>query len=307
MASPENAKVKELFENFVTAVTPTDDYQPGIPEFREEFDAMWAHLPVPDDAQITPTTIGGVPGLEVRHPDTSGDDVVLWFHGGAFVIGKSENYRSFGYELSKVTGARVLIPDYRLAPEDPYPAANDDAVAAYQGLLDEGLQPTQITVGGDSAGGGLAAALLVRLKNEGITQPGRAVLASPWCDQTNSSPSVTANAERDPVLSGEMLGVLGSLYLGDQNDPKDPLISAVHADLSGLPPLLIFVGTEEALLDDSVKLADNAKQAGVDATLVLTEGMYHVYPCFAAILPEAAEALEQAAQFIKGAAHQTAA
>lgn len=297
MASPENAKVKELYEGVVNSLIPTEDHTPGIPDFRAAYDNLCAQLPVPDDIQVEEVEHGGVPCIEVLHPSAMGDGVVVWFHGGGFVIGQAAGYKSFGYELSKASGAKIIFPDYRLAPEDPYPAGNDDAVAVYKALLEDGLQETDITVGGDSAGGGLAAALLVRLRDEGEPLPAGAWLSSPWCDLTNVNDSITANADKDPIVSGDMLGMLGPLYIGNA-DPKDPHMSAAHADLSGLPPLLIHVGTEETLYDDSIKLAERAKAAGVEVTLEIGEEMYHIYPCFGAILPEGAEAVKQAGAFV---------
>lgn len=297
MASPENVRVKELWEGVVNSLVPTETFTPGIPEFRIAYDNLCAQIPVPEGTKIEETVRGGVPCLDVLHPEASGDGVVLWFHGGGFVIGSARGYRSFASELSKATGAKVVLVDYRLAPESPHPAGNDDAVAVYQSVLEEGRNPSDIVVGGDSAGGGLAAAMLVRLRDEGVALPAAAWIISPWCDLTNINASITDNAAKDPIISIDVLQMVGPLYLADK-DPKDPHISAVHADLSGLPPLLIHVGADEGLVDDAKALATKAQAAGVETTLVIGEEMYHIYPCFAAILPEGRSAVEEAARFI---------
>lgn len=297
MASEQNAQVKALYDELVTSLAPTDDHTPGIDDFRAGYDKLCANFPDPEGATIEETDAGGVPVISVLHPSAMGDAVVLYFHGGGYVIGKAGGYKNFAAELSRVSGSKVLLVDYRLAPEDPYPAAVDDAVAAYQSLLDDGLQETDITLAGDSAGGGLVAATLLRLKDEGIDLPAGAVLYSPWCDLTNSGESLTANADKDPIIVKDMVDMLGGLYRGE-NDATNPYISALHGDLSGLPPLLIFVGTNEALLDDAKRLAAKAVEDGVEVTLEIGDDMYHIYPCFQHILPEGKEATKQSGRFI---------
>jgi monoterpene epsilon-lactone hydrolase len=187
-----------------------------------------------------------------------------------------------------------------MAPENPYPAALDDALAAYRGLLDDGIDPADLVVSGDSAGGGLALATLVALRDAGDRLPAAGVLLSPWADLTLSGDSMTTNESIDPLVNRELLGQMAAGYLGDQ-DPADPLASPVHADLVGLPPLLLQVGSSEVLEDDAVRIADKVLAGGGEATLQVGYEMVHVFQMFADKLPEAVAAIEQVGRFVRRA------
>jgi acetyl esterase/lipase len=206
-------------------------------------------------------------------------------------------HRAFLAQLARATGTRVLAVDYRLAPEHPYPAALEDAVAAYRWALDAGYAPSQVVVAGDSAGGGLALATVVALRDAGAPLPAGAVCLSPWLDLALTGASMRSNARVDPILSYEILDGYARLY-ASAHDRTSPLISPLYADLRGLPPLLIQVGTEEVLLDDAVRCADRAQAAGVAVTLEVVDGMFHVFQMVGA-LPETQAAMREIAVFVK--------
>jgi acetyl esterase/lipase len=204
----------------------------------------------------------------------------LYLHGGWYVFGSAATYRELIGRLSLATGMWVLAPDYRLAPEHPFPAAVDDAVAAYRWLLGIGIEPGRIVIAGDSAGGGLAMATLVALSDAGDQLPAAAVLLSPAIDLTCSGDSYTSRATSDPLFTREQVVTLVAHYLAGA-DPTSPLASPIYADLAGLPPLLVHVGSDEVLLDDSTRLAERARAAGVEVDLKVWDGMWHGFQRFA--------------------------
>lgn len=223
---------------------------------------------------------------------------ILYLHGGAYVAMSAESYRTLTSRLAFGGQARLFALDYRLAPEHPFPAALEDAIAAYRALIAAGIAPARIVVAGDSAGGGLALALLIALRDENAALPAAAVLFSPWTDLAATGQSVVANSDSDALFFGAAIGRAARHYLGD-TPANNPLASPLYADLTGLPPLLIQVSDTEVLLDDSRRLAENASRAGVQVTLRVWKGLPHVWQFFAAILPEGRDALREAAGFIR--------
>jgi phosphinothricin tripeptide acetyl hydrolase len=221
---------------------------------------------------------------------------VLYLHGGGFVMGSPVTHRKLAGDISRASGARVLLLDYRLAPEHPNPAATDDGVQAYRWLLEQGVEPGSVAVAGDSAGGGLTVAVLLALRDAGAPMPAAAVCISPWVDMTGEAASITTRAERDPMVGTGDLARFTDWYLAGADARAS---SPVYADLQGLPPLLIHVGDEEILLDDSVLLAERATAAGVDATLEVWPEMFHVWHVFAGRVPESTAAVEQVGQFLR--------
>lgn len=264
---------------------------------RANFEAMLAAAPLDEAIAFEETTVGGVPALRATPPGASEERVMLYLHGGAFVIGSAHGYRAFWSGLARDTGVTGIAVDYRLAPEHPFPAAVDDALAAYRALLDEGRRPGQIVVAGDSAGGGLAASLLVAARDAGLPMPAGALLLSPWADLRCDAPSYESKAAEDLSLTPEDLRASADRYLNGA-DPAEPLASPVEADLSGLPPLLITVGSCEILLDDAVRLAARAGHCGVRVTLDVWPQMPHVWQSFAFMLSEGAEASLDATQWL---------
>jgi epsilon-lactone hydrolase len=223
---------------------------------------------------------------------------VLYLHGGGYVMGSLATHRKLAGDVSRAAGARVLLLDYRLAPEAPYPAAVDDAVAAYRWLLAAGIEPQAIAVAGDSAGGGLTVATLLALRDRGFPMPGAGVAISPWADLTMESASIEGLAERDPVVRGGDLKRYRDWYL-DGTDPRHPGASPAHADLTGLPPLLVHVGEAEVLLDDAVLLAESGRRDGVDVTLEAWPDMVHVWHVFAGRVPESTAAVDRIGEFLR--------
>ncbi|MBV8488915.1 MAG: alpha/beta hydrolase [Candidatus Eremiobacteraeota bacterium] len=250
---------------------------------------------LPRGAQALAVDENGIRGEWVLG-DAAASTVVLYNHGGGYVALSPPPYRSLTGALALKCGARVFALDYRLAPEHPYPAAVDDAIAAYDWLLAQGIAPQNVVVGGDSAGGGLTLSLLLALRRRGRPLPACAFLFSPWVDLTGTSDSVRTNAESDDVLVHDGSDRFARMYAGDRA-LDDPDVSGLFADLSGLPPLLVQASTIEMLRDDAVRLVERAGAAGVDARLHLYDGLPHVWQLFAN-LPESREALAQIAQFV---------
>jgi acetyl esterase/lipase len=226
------------------------------------------------------------------------DRIILYFHGGGLVVGSVKSHRAIVAKFVKGSGIGALAFDYGLAPEHSFPEGLNDSVAAYHYLLGEGIKPSNIVFMGDSGGGGLCLATLLALKDKGITLPAAAVVLSPWTDLANTGDSWETNAEVDTLCWKEAQTIFSKYYVGD-NDPKLPWISPLYGDLKGLPPLLIYVGGDELLLDDSVRFAEKAKAAGVNVTLKVGEKMFHCYPACAPLFPEATQAKDEICDFIK--------
>ena len=268
-------------------------------EQRAGFEALGGMFPVPEGIEVEPATIGGVKGDWVRARRARRDAALLYLHGGGYAIGSPKSHRSLLAQLSIDTGLSVFAPDYRLAPEHPFPAAVDDAVAAYKGLLDSGIAAAHTAIGGDSAGGGLTVATLVAARDKGLPMPACAVLLSPWTDLTLSGESHKTRAARDPIVAQPGIGNMAKAYAGS-HDAKTPLISPLFADLKGLPPLLIQVGTEETLYDDTTRLKARAEEAGVEVSAESWGGMLHVWQIFHAMLSEGRDAVARIGSFVKG-------
>jgi monoterpene epsilon-lactone hydrolase len=266
-------------------------------EERANFEKMLSAQPLADDVSTTAGELGGVRVLNIETGDANHDAVMLWFHGGWYVIGSPRTSAGLSSDLARRVGAKIISVDYRLAPEHPYPAALQDATAAYRGLLDSGVDPRSIAIVGESAGGGLAVALLASLAENGLAQPAAAFLLSPWTDLTLSGETMTSMVGIDPVFTREKVSVRAADYVGS-TDPTDPSISPIFADLHGLPPILIQAGSHEILLDDSIRLARRAAIDDVDITLDVTPGVPHGFQAFAAILDEGDAALTRAAAFL---------
>jgi acetyl esterase/lipase len=265
---------------------------------RVAFDALMARIPVPADVQQTPVEIGGVGGIEVAIEGNETEHVILYFHGGVYVIGSATTSVPLVGDLVRRTGVNAITLDYRLAPEHPYPAAVEDARAAYEGLLKQGRDPGQIVLAGESAGGGLVVATLLASREAGLPMPSCAFLMSPYADLTLSGETLVERHSLDPVLTPEGLRVRAPEYVASA-DASDPLISPIFGDLSGLPPLLIQVGSHEILLSDALRLAARAAMTDVAVTLDVTPGVPHVFQGFAGALDEAAAALDRASDFVK--------
>jgi epsilon-lactone hydrolase len=272
---------------------------PTVQQLRSGWEKIAAELPIPDDVQFTVEALSGVSGEWASSPGSLAGPCVLYFHGGGYNIGSVASYRQFVGRLSKACGYDVLSVEYRLAPENRFPAAVEDALTAYRSLQSKGHSPKHIILAGDSAGGGLVLALMLALKDNGIEQPRGAVLISPSTDLAKTGGTIATHQDRDPIIRMDTTNAFAERYLGREGSPYHPLASPLYGEHSGLPPLLILVGTEEMLLDDSRRVAARAEEAGVDVTLEIWEGMFHVWPFFAAILPEGQKAIDRMGQYIR--------
>ena len=269
-----------------------------LAETRAAFAPAGAIHPIADDVLVSGVDAGGVPAHWLDAPGAEADRVLLFLHGGGFQFGSLSSDGELAARLGRVSGMRVLFPEYRLAPEHPFPAAIDDALAVWRWLrTDHQLSARSIAVAGDSAGGGLTVSLLVATRDAGEPLPAAAVLMSPTVDLTSSGSSMTDRVTQDPISTPALLRQLASDYLAGA-DPKTPLASPLFAPLSGLPPMLVLVGTADLLLSDSERLAQAAAEAGVDVHLVVGDGLPHVYPLMQGT-PEAAEATERIGKFLR--------
>lgn len=269
----------------------------GVSELRRQLGELASAQPPPAGVTVTATALGGIPGAEITVAGIEPRHVVLYFHGGVYVLGDAFQAADLAAQVGRRTRAKVLSVDYRLAPEHPYPAAVDDALAAYQALLLAGTDPADIVFAGESAGGGLAIATLVNARDHGLPLPAAAFLMSPYADLTLAGTTMDTKREADPLLSRENLQPRVPDYTAG-HDPALGLISPVFADLSGLPPLIIQAGTHEVLLDDAVRLARQAATADGAVTLDITPGVPHVFQAYYPILDEAAAALDRAGQLL---------
>lgn len=270
----------------------------SLADQRARMDSLATYFPLADGTESQPATVGGIKGEWVAARRARRDAAVLYLHGGGYVTGSPASHRHLLGAISEMTGLAAFGADYRLAPENPFPAAVDDAVAAYKGLLDSGIPAERIAIMGDSAGGGLTIATLVAARDKGLPMPACAVAISPWADLSQSGESFQTRKARDPMVGSEGLGEMAAAYLGGA-DAKTPLASPLYADLKGLPPLLIQVGTEETLYSDTTALKARAEEAGVDVSAESWGGMVHVWHIFHPILPEGRDAVARLASFVK--------
>ena len=292
MASPELTDIITLLKSRPVVENPP------VADMRKGFDVLASKFPLTPEFTFTRVDAGGVPAAWVEAPGADSGRTMLYLHGGGYVIGSIDTHRELAGRLSQAAAARVLIIDYRLAPEHPYPAAVEDAAAAYRWLLANGADAARTTIAGDSAGGGLTVAAMLALRESGDPLPAAGVCLSPWVDMEGIGDSMTGKADVDPMVRYEGLVRMASLYLNGA-DPRTPLAAPLYADLSGLPPLLIHVGTAETLLDDAVRLADRAKAAGVDVTFESWDDMIHVWHLFAPRLPEGQQAVERVGEYVR--------
>lgn len=255
-------------------------------------------LPRPRGARAEEIQLGGVRCLRLTPTRTVNERHLIYLHGGGYVMGSPESHAAWVQWMGMRANAVVTLVDYRLAPENPYPAAIDDCVAAVRGLY-ETVDPADVTIGGDSAGGGATLATLCQLRDAGDPMPSGTVLFSPWTDLTASGDSVKTRSDLDPMIKSEWLAPFADVYRGD-TPANDPGVSPLFANLAGLPPTLIQVGDHEVLLDDSVRLADAMQAAGVTVKLEIEPEMWHVYQALS-MLPESQAALTRAAQFLSDA------
>jgi acetyl esterase/lipase len=260
---------------------------------------MFATMTAPPTG-VTWTVVdaGGVPAIWAEPEGGAPDAALQYVHGGGYVIGSAEGYRNLTGHLAKAIGCRVLNVDYRLAPEHPHPAPVDDSVAAYRWLLDQGFAPSRLAISGDSAGGGLTLATLLKLRDDGLPMPAAAVPISPWADMEGLGASMTTNAANDLIVQDVGLKGMAGLFLGTA-DPRDPLAAPLYGDYTGVCPLYIQVGGHETLLDDTNRVAARATEAGVDVRVDVFPEMQHVFQITAGNLPEADDAIARIGAYLR--------
>jgi acetyl esterase/lipase len=278
---------------------------PNIVATRRGMERYGRRMPAPRGHERVLISLGGVPTEWTRRRHGSDRPVLLYCHGGAYLVGSPVPYRLLAGQLARAADCDVAVIDYRLAPEHPFPAARDDALAAYRALLEGGTPASRIAIAGDSAGGNLAATTLAAIRRDGLPSPAAAVLLSPWADLTASGDSVRTNAARDVMLPASRLVEAARLYAG-QRALDDPDISPLFADWSGSPPLSVHVGDAEILLDDATRLVARAAASGVDANVRVWPGMPHVFPVFSPFVPEARRAVREIGVFLRSRFAQAA-
>jgi phosphinothricin tripeptide acetyl hydrolase len=270
-------------------------------EVRAALDRHFGAFPSAGSVKCEPVSAGGVKSEWIAAPDADRERVILYLHGGGYAAGSIASHREIAARLSKAARARCLVADYRLAPENPFPAAVEDAVAAYKWLVEsQHCKPAKLAIAGDSAGGGLTVATLVALRDRGIPLPAAAACISPWIDLEGTGASMDSNAKVDPLVSREVLLMFRQMYIGDR-DPKMPLAAPLHADLRGLPPILIQVGSGEVLLDDARRLAERGRAAGVKTELEVWPDMPHVWHWCAPMLDDGQRAIDRIGEFVRRA------
>ncbi|MEM7020224.1 MAG: alpha/beta hydrolase [Pseudomonadota bacterium] len=273
----------------------------NLDPIRRNIELMTLRQPgAPDDVSIQNLTVAGVPAQWIDAPEANPNKVLLYLHGGGYIIGSVEStHKDLVWRLSAAGECRVLGLNYRLAPEGPYPAAVDDAIAAYQWLLVQGYAPESIAIAGDSAGGGLTFGTALRLRDEGIPLPAALVGLSPWTDLAITGESIVSNARAEAMLPPDRVGEVAELYLNGA-DPRTPHSSPLYGEQEGLPPTLIHVGSREILRDDAIRLAEKIKAAGVPVVLEVWPNMPHVWQVFARHIPEARQAIAHIGMFLQG-------
>jgi epsilon-lactone hydrolase len=277
----------------------------GWAERRQRLDEVGSVWPVADDIKLSAVDLDGIPGEWSIAPGSDANRVLMFFHGGGYCSGSIASHRRMVTEAGRYAGARTLAVGYRLAPEHPFPAAFDDALVAWRFLRRQGIAAARIAVGGDSAGGGLTAALINRMRASGDEQPACAWLVSPWTDLTMSGSTMASKDAADPLIHKPYLEELATAYLPATLDRKDPRVSALFADLRGFPPVLVQGGSDETLLDDAVRFAAAAGAADVAVTLEIWPRMIHAWPLWNARLEAGRRALARAGAFISAALSAT--
>jgi epsilon-lactone hydrolase len=297
MASQGAEELKTFLRNWAAMLAARPDMP--LDDLRLLFEHWGDVTGEPGGVDYLETDAGGVPALWAVPKGCAEDRVVLCLHGGGYVTASMYTHRKVYGHLAKAIGCRALIPHYRRAPEHVHPAPVDDAATAYKWLLDQGIRPGHIALSGDSAGGALAVTTLLRARERNLPMPAATMPLSPWVDMEISGETLVSNREKDVLVQREVVEVMAATFLGDGGNRKDPLANPLYADLKGLPPTYIQVGGDETLLDDSRRLAERARQAGVDVRLDVFPQMQHVFQFAAGHAPEADDAIRQLAEWVR--------
>lgn len=297
MPSTESDALRAHFQSMAdrTAANPEMD----LTTLRGILEELHQRTAEPTGVTYEEVDAGGRPALWCIPVDGADDRVILYTHGGGFVTNTMDSHRKLAGHLAKATGTRALVLDYRLAPEHPFPAQLDDAVAAYRWLLDQGICADHIATAGDSAGGNLATSVVLKLRDDGLPLPAAIVGFSPWYDMEGSGTTLDTNASTDAFVSRAVAQNMAAMFLGEHGSPTDPLANPLYADAHGLPPMYLTAGTHEGLQDNAERFMDIAKNAGVDVTLELSDGMQHIHPIMAGRAAEADTTIANVAGWLR--------
>jgi len=282
--------------NLVPVLTGSDKTA-SMAQVRASYTAFQAQQPSPEGVQFEEVNMGGVPATLVQPAGQTSDIVLVYIHGGAYIVGEPAGYRGIGGNYAKLLGARVYIPDYRLAPEHPFPAAIDDGLRAYEWLLEQGIPANKIAFAGESAGGAMVVSVMVAAKQRGLPLPAAGVAISPWANLEHTGASMTNREGLDPLNTKPLLDLLARTFLAGEL-PNHPLASPVFADVTGLPPILVQIGENELMLSDAIRLASHLAENRVRVNLEVWPQMPHAWHFFQSFLPEGERALRESARFI---------
>lgn len=294
MASPQSEAIRQMLLEQKKAMKKGPPF--SIEKQRKQLDSLGQFVPLDSDVTVEQTRIAGIYGEWISNPNSRSDRVLFYLHGGAYCFGSCSSHRGLVSRLARACESRALLIEYRLAPEHPFPAALEDSTAVYRELIRAGVRPENLVIGGDSAGGGLTVATLLALRDGGDPLPAAAVLLSPWTDLEGTGESMKTRADVEPWLDPDKISEVAKLYLRDL-DPRHPHVSPIYADLHDLPPILVHVGNDECLLDDSVRLVERARNDGVETEFKIWEEMWHVFHAFP--IPEALQAIKEIGSFVR--------
>ena len=297
MASLRARTIRWITSRYIDKI---DTHETDPTELRQKLIRLSRFLRKVRGVGVEQTSVNGLHAEWLRPKRAREGKVLLYLHGGAYVIGNCRTHRNMVSHIAKAACMNALVPEYRLAPEHKFPAGIEDAVGVYRFLLSEGFEPGDITIAGDSAGGGLTVATLLSLRHAGEPMPGNAVLLSPFLDITASGESMQSRADQDPWFEQSDIEVVAGLYCNDASEVRNPLVSPVFAHVHGLPPVYIQVGDDEILLSDSTRFAAKLKEAGVDVELEVWPEMWHVFQLFVGKMPEARAAIRNIGDYLRG-------
>lgn len=291
--------IRRITSRFVKGIDTSAVDLAHVVDMRERLNKISRLLKRAFGVSVEVTTVNGLHAEWLRPKQAADGKVLLYLHGGAYLVGSCRTHRQMVSHIARAAGVNALVPEYRLAPEHPFPAAIDDAVGVYRWLLANGFGPGDIFIAGDSAGGGLTVATLLSLRHAGLPMPTAAVLLSPFLDITASGESATTRADQDPWFDAKDMSVVADNYCSDGTDLQNPLVSPVFANVSGLPPTFIQVGDDEILLSDSTRFADKMKEAGLDVEIEIWPEMWHVFQLFIGKMPESRRAIKRMGAYLK--------
>lgn len=297
--SAESDVLRALYADWTGIIATTPELTTRL--FRSVFDEWHQATREPEDVTYREETVGGVPGIWALPIGADTSQVLLYLHGGGFAVGSAASHRKLAAHVAKALGATAFVLDYRRAPEHPHPAQVEDGVAVFTALTERGIAPADITSIGDSAGGNLAIAVPLALRERGLPQPGRVIAFSPWVDMENAGETLKTNAGTDALVTEALLeGMIAGVLAEGRVDPRTPLANPLYADFTGFPRLYVNAGAVETLVDNATRIAEKARAAGVDVTLTIAEGMQHVYPFMAGNAPEADAEIAAIADWYRG-------